>query len=187
MSQSQILLDSYCEVDVDGVTYRGKKSVEVRGNNVFVDGVKADTKKGETRPLDLIINGNVSGTVSASGTVRVSGDVNGDVKSTFGNIEVEGSARNVTTMSGTIECCDVSGSIISTNGSIHAGYVQGNVQTTNGNITYKKKRDTLASDDASADYQVFSATKLIRSSYPPPNHQADRGDIRQRGFISSSL
>jgi len=110
-------------VVVDGVTYSGK-SVRISNGRVYVDGVeKSQLDNASSRPIEVVVNGNVESVSITHGTVNVTGDA-GSAGTTSGDVyvgrDVKGSAR---TVSGNIKV---------------KGKVGGSVSTVSGDIRHYK-------------------------------------------------
>ena len=93
------------------------RTVIVQRGRVIVDG-KDVTPKGEEKAIHISIEGNLD-------SLQV------DV---CDRIEISGSAGNVSTQSGGIQCGDVQGSIQTMSGDVRCGTVAGNVNTMSGDL-----------------------------------------------------
>ena len=91
---------------------------------------------------DTIENIEIRGDVGAldvgrCNRINVSGNAK-KVKSTFGDIEINGNVEgDVKSTSGDVECQDVGGSVETTSGEIRCGNIKGSVETMSGDIRHK--------------------------------------------------
>lgn len=107
---------------INGVKYNGN-NISVVNGVVTIDGKRVDNLPDQP-VINIIIEGDVSGSVSNdSGDIKVTGSA-GSVKSSNGNITIGGSADS---------------SVQTTNGNIKVrGNVKGNATTVNGDIKHSK-------------------------------------------------
>lgn len=95
------------------------RNVSIINGRVFIDGVemKSDEK---VIYRDVVINGDPKSVMTQSGSIRVNGNVTGDVSSTSGDVEISGS---------------VEGNVHTTSGDVRVrGGIQGSVSTVSGDI-----------------------------------------------------
>jgi len=111
------------------VVVNGKKytvpngSVSVIGNKVYVDGKLITDESGCTsKEIKIVINGNVEG----------------GIKVDSGNVTVFGDCKDISTMSGDVECRNVNGNIKTQSGDVKCGNVTGDINTMSGDVTTKK-------------------------------------------------
>ena len=111
------------------VVVTGNGNVSINGNRVMVNGnLVKDFNEVKQKTIYVIVNGDVGnlevsccekvevkGTVKSvktqSGDVYVTGDVEGNLTSTSGDVECGNVGCNVTTTSGDVRCKNVSGNI----------------------------------------------------------------------------
>jgi hypothetical protein len=99
---------------VNGVKFSGK-NVMIKNGKVTVDGKDATP---EQKDIVICVNGDISNlSVDVCASLHISGDV--------GNVE---------TISGDVECGNVSGSVSSTSGDIRCKQIHGNARTISGDI-----------------------------------------------------
>ena len=125
----------------------GKVYTNIRGTVTFKDG-KAyvngqpieDYSKSPEKVINITINGNIDKIkVEQCETIQVTGNVR-QVKTISGNVSVGGNVDgDVKSTSGDINCKDVEGDVSTTSGDIHCGYVNGDVETTSGTINHIRK------------------------------------------------
>jgi hypothetical protein len=102
-------------VSIDGVVVASGKNVSVVNGKVMVDGKDVTP---ESKTIHIVVNGDVNElSVDACSTVQVRGNTN-----------------KISTVSGDIECGDVSGSVSSVSGDIQCGTVGGSVSSISGDI-----------------------------------------------------
>ena len=107
-------------IKVNGVSYSGN-NVTIKNNKVIIDGknVTPDSKN-----IEIQVVGNINSLmVETCDVIEVEGNV-GELKSTNGNVDLNGS---------------VNGNVSSVNGDINCGDVGGSVKTNNGDIKYRKR------------------------------------------------
>ena len=95
-------------VTINGVTYKGSKSVVVRNNTVYIDGEKVDHGEVENGILKVEVNG-VLEHLEADGDVQA-GAVNGTVQA-GGDVRCENVGGTVQ-CGGDVRCGNVGGSIM---------------------------------------------------------------------------
>lgn len=102
-------------IEVNGDQIRGK-SITIENGEIFVDG---EMKKSELfGDINITINGDVESLENANGTVKAN------------------NVGKISTMSGDVECGDVSGNVSTMSGDIECDAVAGKVETMSGDITY---------------------------------------------------
>lgn len=103
-------------ITLNGVTYSGN-SLIVSGNKIFIDG-KDLTPDSKTIKID--VNGNVDNLeVDYCESLSIKGDV-GSCETTNGNVNISGNVNgNVETTNGNVRCGNISGSVKTRNGNIH--------------------------------------------------------------------
>jgi hypothetical protein len=101
---------------INGVSYSGN-SVTILNNKVIIDGKSVESND---KIINIEVNGNIDSLdVDNCESIKVKGDV-GKVKSTNGNVKIEGSVNgDVSTTNGNISCFDVKGSVSTKNGNIN--------------------------------------------------------------------
>lgn len=104
-------------VEINGRTFSGK--------NITIDskGVVIDGKRAELGP-ELVFNVTVIGEVQSIDGAN--------------SVKVTGPVGSVKTMSGEVECGDVTGNVSTMGGGVTANNIAGNVKTMSGDITYNK-------------------------------------------------
>lgn len=102
-------------IDINGKNYTGK-SIMIANNNIIIDGKDCTPDSTE---INLTINGNVNEIhVDVCNKIQIKGDC-GNVKTKSGSIEINGAVKgSVKTMSGNINCADVSGNASTMSGKI---------------------------------------------------------------------
>ena len=119
---------------MNGVKYEGS-TVVIRNNKVTINGkdVTPDTKE-----INILVEGNVD-EVSADycEKIVVSGGAK-TIKTMSGDIECKDVTGNISTVSGDIECGNVGGDISTPSGDVKAENITGNVKTLSGDIKYRK-------------------------------------------------
>lgn len=103
-------------IQINGKVYQGN-SISIKNGNIIIDGNKVET---DEKQISIIVNGNIEsidadscerievtgniGKISTvSGDVRISGDVNGSVKTISGDVRCGNVSGSVDTVSGDIE------------------------------------------------------------------------------------
>lgn len=103
-------------IKINGTVYSGNGSLIVSGNKIIVDGkdVTPDAKE-----IKIDIKGDISMlTVDSCETVTVHGRV-GKIKTMSGDVNIEGDVDgDISTMSGDVDCYNVSGKISTMSGDI---------------------------------------------------------------------
>ena len=118
------------------VIVNGKKytvpngNVRVIGNTIYVNNkLITDESNSIEKEIKIIINGNVDGLVQTdTGNITVYGDCN----------------KNISTMSGDVECKNVGGNIKTQSGDVKCGNVAGDISTMSGDVTTKKSLITIS-------------------------------------------
>lgn len=104
-------------ITIDGRDFIGR-SVVINNNKVTIDGVQ---QEGELiGDINITVNGDIEKLENESGTVKAR------------NIE------SASTMSGDIECGNITGSVSTMSGNIDCEDIGGGCSTMSGNIKYKK-------------------------------------------------
>jgi hypothetical protein len=106
-------------VTINGVTITGSNSVSIINGKVIVDGKEVDTGEAKTIYIDIV------------GYLL---SLNADH---CNMIRVKGSVDTVKTMSGSVDCGNVTGNVQTMSGNVHAGTVDGSVTTMSGDIRHK--------------------------------------------------
>lgn len=89
----------------------------IKNGRVTINGV--DVTPGDEKTITIEIVGDVGKiNVDACNTLRITGDVNGSVKTMSGNIECRDVTGNVDTMSGAVECGKIGGSVKTMSGDV---------------------------------------------------------------------
>ncbi len=100
---------------IDGKEYNGN-NVSIKGNKVIIDGKAQD---GELiGDVNIVVHGDVKDLHNTSGTVKAN------------------SVGSVDTLSGDVECGDVSGSVKTMSGDVTCGTITGSVKTMSGDVSH---------------------------------------------------
>lgn len=104
-------------ISVNGKTYTGR-NVSMVGNKVFIDGKEADVDQ-ESKVINIVVTGDIDSLkVEHCKTISIKGDVG-----------------SLSSVSGDVECGDVTGSVSTVSGDVRvAGQVAGGVSTVSGDI-----------------------------------------------------
>lgn len=102
-------------VNINGVSYKGS-SVSISNGVISIDGKKVNTSD---KVISIVVEGNLG--------KLVVDDCN--------RIEVKGSCGSAETMSGDVNCGDISGNVETMSGDIYANNVSGKAETMSGDIT----------------------------------------------------
>lgn len=107
-------------ININGKIYENGNSIVIKNNNIWIDGKNVTP---DSKIVTIDIKGNINSIeCDIVEKITVNGNVENNLKTTNGDIEVGGF---------------VAGSV-TTNGDVTCNNVSGNVKTTNGDIKYKK-------------------------------------------------
>lgn len=107
------------QVIVNGSVINGSGNIIVSKNKIFVDGVDVTP---DSKEINISVNGNID-------TIKVDN---------CNKFTVEGSVKQISTMSGDVEITgDVDGNVKTMSGDVDCGNIQGSVSTMSGNIKHK--------------------------------------------------
>jgi len=118
-TQTIITDDNMSSITINGVTYQGGNSIVAIGNKVMIDGKDVTP---DAKVINITVEGNID---------EVSADY-------CQKIIVKGTANNVRTSSGDVDCGEVTGSVTTMSGDVKCGTVAGSVRTTTGDIKNAK-------------------------------------------------
>lgn len=122
-------------ININGRTYSGN-NIQISNNRVIIDGKDVTGDHKDEKVINISVEGNIEsldvgycqkisvkgdcGRVkSASGDVKITGNVTGDVSAQSGEIEIGGNVGgSVSTQTGDVKCGTVSGSVKTTTGDI---------------------------------------------------------------------
>jgi len=107
-------------ININGKRFSGN-NVVMTDNIIYIDGKKIeDVDILEAKTVNITIEGNLDNLeVDCCETIIVKGDVNGDVKTSQGSIEIDGNVKgDVKTSQGSIRCGNVGGNVKTSQGSI---------------------------------------------------------------------
>lgn len=132
------------QISINGQTFSGN-SIEVKDGQIYIDRQKIKTK-------DTFITIDVVGDVErlkadVCESIKINGNVNGDVKTQVGDIE----------------CGNVGGNVKTETGDIHLQHATGDVKTQVGDIKYKSGRTS-------------SNNRVIRTNRPASNNSSNWWD-----------
>ena len=118
------------EIIINGMKFFGN-SLEINSNGITINGKKVVDK---TSDLQIQVNGNLDKlVVDECDYVEVSGDVK-NVKTMSGDVECKNVTGDVSTVSGDIECKNIGGNVRTTSGDIDAEKIKGKCSTVSGDI-----------------------------------------------------
>lgn len=101
------------KVTIDGKSFTGS-NISINNNKVIVDGVVQD---GELiGDVNVVVHGDVELLENTSGTIKA------------------GNVGQVKTVSGDVDCCDVSGNVQTVSGDVNCGNINGSVKTVSGDV-----------------------------------------------------
>ncbi|AUR96353.1 hypothetical protein NVP1223O_56 [Vibrio phage 1.223.O._10N.261.48.A9] len=101
------------KVTIDGKSFTGS-NISINNNKVIVDGV---TQDGELiGDVNVVVHGDVDRLENTSGTIKA------------------GNVGHVKTVSGDVDCCDVSGNVQTVSGDVKCGNISGSVKTVSGDV-----------------------------------------------------
>lgn len=133
--QTIITDDNMSVITINGVTYSGGNSIVAIGNKVMIDGKDVTP---DSKVINITVEGNIN-EVSADYCQKII--VNGtatNVRTSSGDVECKDVTGSITTMSGDVEAENVGGSITTMSGDVKCGTVAGSVRTTTGDIKNAK-------------------------------------------------
>lgn len=103
-------------VTINGITYKGSKSIRVENSTVYIDGKKVDHGETKNSILEIHVTGTL-GHLEADGSVTCN-DVHGDVQA-GGSISCDNVGGTVQA-GGSVSCDNVAGSVLA-GGSVSYG------------------------------------------------------------------
>jgi len=118
-------------VTINGVTYTGK-FLSINGSSITIDGVTITT--GDSKTVNIEIQSNFEDlSIDHVNQIIINGNAR-DVHSMSGSISVKGHVNDVETTSGSVTCGDVRGNVSAVSGSVRCGHIAGSVSTVTGSI-----------------------------------------------------
>lgn len=122
-------------ITINGTTYHGS-SITMKNGKVIVDG--EEVKTGDAKTINISVNGDITNLeVDACNELQVTGSV-GSLRTISGDVTVTGDVDgSVQSTSGDIECGHVQGSVQTVSGDVKCGAVGGNVKTLSGDVRHK--------------------------------------------------
>lgn len=136
-----ITISGTSRITINGVRYESSGgSVQINGDDVFIDGKKMTGKNTSSKILNITIEGDVKDISLAScKELTINGNVDGDIDVMDGYITVNGDVGgDVDTQNGDVACGNVDGDIDTMNGNVTCGNVRGSIDTMNGSIKTSK-------------------------------------------------
>lgn len=112
------------------VVVNGKKyatnggSISVIGNKVYCDGeLLSDCDEFKEKVINIVVNGNVDGYVkTTSGNIKLQGSV-GEIETTSGDVDIVGNVGNVKTVSGDVKAKKILGNVKTVSGDISKSFL----------------------------------------------------------------
>lgn len=112
------------------VVVNGKKytttggSISVIGNKVYCDGeLLSDCDEFKEKVINITVNGNVDGYVkTTSGNIKLQGSV-GEIETTSGDVDIVGNVGNVKTVSGNVKAKKILGNVKTVSGDIAKSFL----------------------------------------------------------------
>lgn len=112
-------------VIVNGKTYTTNGgSISIIGNKVYCNGeLLSDCDEFKEKVINVIVNGNVDGYVkTTSGNVKLQGSV-GEIETTSGDVTIDGNVGNVKTVSGNVRAKKVLGNVKTVSGDVSKSFL----------------------------------------------------------------
>lgn len=118
-------------VVINGITISSRGTVEVKNGKIYID--QRDVTP-DGKDIRIEVQGNVENlTVDACNRVSVKGNV-GELSTVSGDVECGNVSGSVRTTSGDVSCKSVGGSVETVSGDVEATDVKGGIRTVSGDV-----------------------------------------------------
>ena len=123
-------------IKINGKTYFGN-NIQISNNRVIIDGKDVSDDHKDSKEITIQIEGNVETLdVDRAKSIIVNGNVN-SLKSVSGDVECKDVTGDIKTVSGNVECGNVQGGVQTNSGDVKCGTIGGSVKTLSGDIKHR--------------------------------------------------